>query len=157
MLTSSYESKCTSILWVRLRYNKGIPRTHYWFISWELNPVHNLAHNLRAIFIFSSHLHLDFRSCVLSFLFRFSKQNFAWISHLSHAFHMPHPFHLPWSDHLNNTCWVVYITKFLQNSLSPVSCHFLLLLLNILLNTLFSNTISLVLSVCSNIHGHLLD
>jgi hypothetical protein len=54
---------------------------------------------------------------------------------------MSRPLHLPWFNHPNNIRWRIQAVKFIIMQFSPWS--FLLSFRSILLNTLFSKTISL--------------
>jgi hypothetical protein len=70
-------------------------------------------------------------------------QNLVCTSHLTHTCYMPRPSQSAWFDHPNNIWWWVQIIEFLFISLlhSPVTSS--VLGPNILLSTLFSNTLNL--------------
>jgi hypothetical protein len=59
-----------------------------------------------------------------SLLFRLSNQNFACISHLSHACYMYDPYHPPWFYHPSIILWSVNVMKFLIMNYSPASRQF---------------------------------
>jgi hypothetical protein len=56
---------------------------------------------------------------------------------------MPRPFYSSWFDHPINIWWAVQIIKLLSMYFPPLPCHLALLSPNILLCTLFSDTLSL--------------
>jgi hypothetical protein len=60
---------------------------------------------------------------------------------------MPRPPHSPWFDLPNNIRWWVQIMKLPIVQLSPFPCYFFPLGPNILLSTLFPNTLSLCSSL----------
>jgi hypothetical protein len=76
-----------------------------------------------------------------------------WLAHqypiciplFPHSSHMPRPSYPSWLDHSKYTWRRVQVMKILNMQFPPTSCHFIHFGPNILLNTLFSNT----LSVCS--------
>ena len=76
-----------------------------------------------------------------SLTLRFPHQNPVCTSPLPYMGYMPHPSHSSWFGHLNNIWWAVQIIQ-----LFPVTSS--LLCPNILLSTLFSNTLSLHSSQC---------
>jgi hypothetical protein len=85
-----------------------------------------------------------------------------YTSHLSHMCYIPYLYHPSWSDHANNIWRKVHIMKlFIMQFLHPTVNSFLLGP-NILLSTLFSNTLNLCSSLnmkhqVSNLHktkGH---
>jgi hypothetical protein len=82
------------------------------------------------------------RSSEWSLSFGLSNQNLVYFSLLSCACHMPHPPRSPWFD-LANAISGVQIMKLPIVQLSPLSRYSILLGPNILLSTLFSNTLSL--------------
>jgi len=69
--------------------------------------------------------------------FRFSNQNFVYISHLSLACYIPPLSHPLWLHHLDNIWWRIQAVKLLIMHSYPASCHFLIGT-NVLLSTLFS-------------------
>jgi hypothetical protein len=87
-----------------------------------------------------------------SFTLRVSNQNFVRISHLPHARYMPRPSHPPLFDNPNNIWWRVNIMELLIMQCSQSCCHSLLGP-NILLSTLFSNTLNLCSPV--NLRGQI--
>jgi hypothetical protein len=81
------------------------------------------------------------------------------ISHLSHTCYMSHAPHHPWFVHPNNIWWSVQVMKLHIMQSSPVFCHSPLLRSkcpNILLSTLFSNTLNLCSSLVweTKFHTH---
>jgi len=82
-------------------------------------------------------------SSKLSLTFRFSYKNVVHISQLSHACYMPRLSLPPWLSHHNNILWSVQVMKLLLQppATSSVLCQ------NILLSTLFSNTLNLLSSL----------
>jgi hypothetical protein len=87
------------------------------------------------------------RSSKWSLPFRFSNQNIVGISCLSHTCYIPPSRHPPWFDHPNNNCWSVQVTKLLimLSPPAPATCPFLGP--NMLLRTLFSDTLNLYSSL----------
>jgi len=88
----------------------------------QMHPVHNLPPyfpdiNCNIIFPSTS------MSSKWSLPFRFSNQNIACISHLSHPCYIPCPFHPPWAYHPNNTWCSIQVMKLficsLLQSLTP--------------------------------------
>jgi hypothetical protein len=70
------------------------------------------------------------------------------------VFYMPHPSHPPLFDHPNNMWWSVKVMKIFIMQSTPASFHFHLGP-NILLSTLFWNTIYFLTLVCENkFHTH---
>jgi hypothetical protein len=65
-----------------------------------------------------------------------------WKSHIPHSFYMSPPSHTPWFDYPNNIRWAVQIMKLSIKTFSPLSSYLFLLRANILLRTLFSNTLN---------------
>jgi hypothetical protein len=107
-----------------------------------MNPGHKIIQYFLKIYfniIFPS----TFRSPKLPLPFRFSDQNYVSIPHLSHACFMLRPSHIPWFDHPSNMwrsvqAWSSSICSVLQPpATSSVWSP------NILLSTLFSNTLDL--------------
>jgi hypothetical protein len=82
-----------------------------------------------------------------SLSFGLSHQNLVPFSLLSHACYMPRPPHSPWPDLPNDIWGWVQIMKFLTVQLPPFPVTSSLLGPNILLRTLFSNTLSLCSSL----------
>jgi hypothetical protein len=75
--------------------------------------------------------------------FRFSNQNVACNSHLSHTCYMPHPSHPPWFDHRNNMCWSCKLWSSPLCSVLQPPATSSLLGPNIPLSALFWDTFSL--------------
>jgi hypothetical protein len=94
---------------------------------------------LRSILILFTHLRLGLPSGL--FLLAFSPISYMHSS--PHSYFMSCPSHSPWLDHSNYTWRRVQVMK----QFSPTSCHFIPLWANILLSTLFSNTLSLCSSL----------
>jgi hypothetical protein len=118
-------------------------RSLHWSLSWARSiqsiPPH---HILRSMLILSSHLRLGLPSS--SFLLAFPPK-FHMHSASPHSCYMPCPSHTPWLDHSNYTCeeyklWSSSLCSFLQ---PPVTSS--LFGPNILLNTLVSNSESMIL------------
>jgi hypothetical protein len=80
-------------------------------------------------------------ACLL--VFRFYDKNFVRISNFPHACYMPHTVHPPWLDHSNKICVVYKLWSFSSWSLLQLPATSSLLCPNILLSTLFSNTLNL--------------
>jgi hypothetical protein len=78
----------------------------------------------------------------LPFMFHVTRSKFRTQFLFPQCVLMPRPSQSPWLDHPNNIWWSVQVLKFLIMQSSPVSRHFLLGP-NILLSTLFSDTLSL--------------
>ena len=108
----------------------------------KLDPVHILTSHFLKIYI-----NITFPSTpgspMWSLSLRFSHQNPVYASLLPHTRYMPRPSHSYWFYHLYYIGWGVQIIKFLLCSFlySPLTSS--LLGPNVLLNTLFSNTLSL--------------
>jgi len=77
-------------------------------------------------------------------------QNLVYTSPLPHTCYMPRLTHSPRIDHPNKIGWAVQIIKFLIMQFSPFPVISSLLGSNILLKTLFSNTLSLRSSLHAN-------
>jgi hypothetical protein len=88
----------------------------------------------------SFHLHLSLLSDL--FLRAFPPKPCTLLS-----FRMPCPSHLPWHDLPNDIYWWVQIMKFLTVQLPPFPRHITLLGPDILLKTLFSDTLNLCSSL----------
>jgi len=108
----------------------------------QMHPVHSFLpcfFKIHSNDIFPSML----GSCNWSLPFRFSIQNIVCISHPLNACYMSCPSNLPLFDHPSNILWSVQVMMILIMQPSPASCHFSLFCWNILLSTLFSNTLNL--------------
>ena len=100
------------------------------------SPFPHILLPARFILILSSHLRLGLS-------LRFPHQNPEYTCPSPHTRYMPRPSHSSRFYHLNNIGWRVQIIKFLIMQFSPLTCYLVLLGPNILLSTLFSNTLSL--------------
>jgi hypothetical protein len=106
-------------------------------------PLHPIS--LRSILILFTHLRLGLSSGLLSSGF---PTNILYAFLFSPLCYIPCPFHLPWPDHSNYTWRRVQVIKFLIKQFSPTSpVTSPLIGPNILLGTLFSNTLSLCSSL----------
>jgi len=136
-----------SLLWNQKFHYRGHKSTLLVPILSQITPVITLLSYFPKI-----HSTITFlctpRSCKWSFLFRFSKQNIVCMYLRFHACYMPRQSHPPWYDHPNNTWWNMQVLMPLIMQSVPASRHFLLLCPNIVLISLFSNTLNLCSSLC---------
>jgi hypothetical protein len=120
-------------------------RALHWFLSWARSiqsiPPHPIS--LRSILILFSHC-LGLPSGLFPSGFP-TKILYAFLF-FSHSCYMSCTSHPPWLDNSNYTWWTVQVMKLLMQ-LSPTSYHFIPFGPNILLSTLFSNTLSLCSSL----------
>jgi len=65
----------------------------------------------------------------------------------SHVCYMPLLSHPPWFDHVKNIWWCINVMKLLITQSFSTFCHFLILVQNILLSTLFPDTLNLCSSL----------
>jgi hypothetical protein len=108
----------------------------------QLNPVHTLIlHFLKIHFNIILSYMPRFPKWFLTF--RFSYQNV--FTFLPHVCHMTRPSHLPRFHRRHNIRRRVQTTNLLMMRISPSSSYLLALRSNILLSTLFSNTIGYML------------
>jgi hypothetical protein len=105
-----------------------------WIKSIPSNPIY-----LRFILILFSHLCLGFPSGFFPSDFLTN----TLYALLSYACYMPYPYHHPWFHHPNFLWYELWIMVFLVMQFSPTRVTFSLLSPNVLLRTLFSNTLSL--------------
>jgi hypothetical protein len=119
-------------------------RALHWSLSWAISIQSTPSHpiSLRSILILSTHLRLGLPSGLfhsgfptnILYAFLFSP----------HSCYLLHPSHPPWLDYSNYTWRRVQLMKLLIMQFSPTSLLTSSLFgPNILLNTLFSNTLSL--------------
>ena len=118
----------------------------------QIDPVHAPTSHLLKIHL-NTNLQSMLGSSKWSLSLRFSRQNHLYASPLLHICYMPHPSHSSGFYHPTNFAWGVQIIKLLicvvfSTPLLPR----LLLGPNILLNTLFSNTLSLCSSHIVSYH-----
>jgi len=115
---------------------------HHWSLSWArwIQSIPSNPVSLRCVLMLSSHL----PSCLrMVFALQISNQNVIWISHLSLAFYMPTQVILFWVDHPSNIgevhkLWSSSLCSLLQPP--ALSSHWGP---NILLSTLYINTLNL--------------
>jgi len=81
------------------------------------------------------------RSSMWSFPFRFTNQNFVYVSHFSYACYLPHPSHSPWLDHPNSIWWSVQLMKLIIQSSHPSNISLSLSPLNLIISCLKMFTI----------------
>jgi hypothetical protein len=105
------------LLWNQ-RLTDVFTRACQWSLSWDScsqsAPFHPVS--LRSILTLPSEWSLPFR---------FSDQNFVYISQLFHVCCVPYPFN-PWFGHPNNMWWSVQVMKLLIKRLHKSKCHFVL-------------------------------
>ncbi len=112
----------------------------------QLDPVHNplsyfLYINLNIILPYTC------GSPKWSFSIRFPHQNPVYDSPLHPTRYLPHPSHSSRFYQTDNIGWAVQIIKLLIMQFPPLPCYLVRLGLNILLSTLFWNTLSLHFSL----------
>jgi hypothetical protein len=109
-----------------------------WDITIQSTPSHPIS--LTSILILSTHLRFVFP--VVSF-FWLSHQYHICIPLLPNSCYMSCLSNPSWLHHSNYTWRTLQIMKLLIMQSSPTSCHFIVLWFKYLLNTLFSDTLSL--------------
>jgi hypothetical protein len=122
-------------------------RALHWSLSWARSiqpmPFHPIS--LRTILILCTHLCFGFPSCLFH-SFSPTKVDLHSLSPQSRYMHCPcHP---PWLDQSNYTWRIVQVMKLLILQFSHTSSYSSFFVPNILLSTLFSNS----LSVCSSLN-----
>jgi hypothetical protein len=83
--------------------------------SLPLVPILSQMNPIPPILLFKIHFNIIssvLRSSKWSLSFRFSCQNFVWISPLSHGCYTVHPFHQPWFDQFRNILYPSNISYF---------------------------------------------
>jgi len=126
------------------------PKVHYHIhkcpssvpILSHIDPVHSLTSYFLKVRL-NSILPSTPGSPKWSLSFMFPHQNPVYASPLSHMRYMPRPSLSSRFDHPNHIWWRVQISKFLIMWFYPLPCYLSLFGPNILLSTLFSNTLSL--------------
>jgi len=106
------------LLWhskVRYYAHNTLPVVH---ILDQMHPVHTFPPYFPKIYT-----NIILPSTLWSLPFRFSDQNFVYISHLSHACYMPRPSHPPWLDHPNRIRWSLRVMKLLIMLSSSACCN----------------------------------
>jgi len=103
-------------------------------------PVHNSPSHFLKIYI-NIVLSSTPGSSKWSLSLRYLHQNPVCTSPVPHTCHMPRPSHFSWLDHPNNIWWEVQMTEFsiMLSDLPPITSSYLDS--NILLSTLFPNTL----------------
>jgi len=108
----------------------------------QIDPVYaSTLHLLKIHLISSSHLRLSLPSGL--FPSGFSTKTLYNLSSTNHMCYMPRQSHSSRYKHQNKIGWGVQIMKLLIMYVSPLPCYFVPLSPDILLSTLFSNTLSL--------------
>jgi hypothetical protein len=112
----------------------------------QINPIHTTLSYVSKICL-NIILPFTSRSAWWPLSLWISNQNPVCIPLLPHSCYMPCSSHPPWLDHSKYTWWRVQVLKLLIIQFSPTSLTYSLFGPNILLSTLFSDTLSLCSSL----------
>ena len=116
----------------------------------HIDPVHAFhPTSWRSILIPSSHLSLGLPNCLFPSGFPTK-----YLLSYPHTCYMPCPFYSSWFYYPNGIWWRVQIIKLLVMQFSPLPCYLVPLSPNIILSTLFSNTLILY-DIFSTLHHSL--